>query len=300
MGLVGAWVFGNIAPVKAAFAPPTSRSMMGAMMPGNDMGADTALDRRGPGGEDHMQFLADALGISLEDLQTAYDTARTAGIKQAVELGLITQEQADNMLVWGGGHPGFEMRGFGPGDKTSTIDQEALLADALGITVEKLQTAQETAQQAAITQAVADGTITQAQADEMLARKALQSYLDRNTLLATALGITTDELTTAYANGETLSTLMAKQGLDAATVRENLTAAREAAIAQAVTDGVITQAQADAMETDPGMMGMRGMGGHGGRGGHGMGGFEGGFGGRGGQPPADLDTNSTSQSNDTL
>jgi len=72
-----------------------------------------------------------------------------------------------------------------------------------------------------------------------------------------------EELQAAYANGETLSTLMSAKGLDAATVREKLQTAYTEALAQAVKDGVITQEQADAMAQDghgfgmmPGRMGM--------------------------------------------
>jgi formaldehyde-activating enzyme involved in methanogenesis len=230
----------------------------------------------------YQQLLADALGISIDDLQSAYETARTAAIEQAVEQGLITQEQADEMLVWGG----FCGRGFGffgfrhaPKDVAGgTIDEEALLANALNISVDELQAAREKANQAAIAQAVEEGIITQEQADEMQAQRNLQSYLNRDALLAKALGMTLDDLKAAYANGETLSTLMSQQGLDAATVRQNLQTAYKDALAQAVTDGVITQAQADELQNRPGFgfgmpFGPGGFGGFGGRMGP-RGGFE--------------------------
>jgi len=109
---------------------------------------------------DYEPLLADALGITVEELQTAYQTARDAAIDQAVEQGLITQEQADEMKVWGSGGRG-GLKGIGQGRKGTTdvdaIDEQALLADALGITVEELQTARETANQAAIAQAVEKG-----------------------------------------------------------------------------------------------------------------------------------------------
>lgn len=235
------------------------------------------------GGEiDYQQLLANALGISVEQLQTAYEDARTAAIEQAVDEGLITREQADEMLVWGGlGRRGFGFFGFGRGPKDvagGKIDEEALLANALGITVGELQTAREQANQAAIAQAVEQGIITQEQADEMLARRNLQSYLNRDALLAAALGMSVEELQAAYADGETLSTLMSERGLDAATVRERLQTAYDEALAQAVADGVVTQEQADEMNGRLGFgSGMPfGPGGHGGFGG--QGGPHGGFG----------------------
>ncbi len=52
--------------------------------------------------------LAEALGITVTELQAAEETAKTTAIQQAVEKGFITQAQADQMLLleylwlWGG------------------------------------------------------------------------------------------------------------------------------------------------------------------------------------------------------
>jgi hypothetical protein len=120
----------------------------------------------------------------------------------------------------------------------------------------------------------------------MQARKDLQGYLDRDAMLAQALGISVEELDAARAEGKTLRDLIADSELDAETLREKLQEAHEAAIAQAVEDGVITQEQADDMADGMGR-------------GHKFGGpmrpdSEGGFRGRGGfkgQVPGDSDTN---------
>ncbi len=120
---------------------------------------------------DYKQLLATALGISVEKLEAAYETARTAAIEQAVTEGLITREQADKMLAQDSlGHKGWFSLGFRRGHKgiaNDTIDENALLAGALGISVDELQAARETAKRAAIAQAVAQGIITQEQADNM-------------------------------------------------------------------------------------------------------------------------------------
>ncbi len=233
----------------------------------------------GKGSIDYEQLLADALGISVEKLQAAYETARTAAIEQAVERGLITREQADEMLVWGSPGRGFGFFGFRRSPKGvsgSSIDEEALLAEALDISVEELQAARETANQAAIAKAVEEGIITQEQADRMLSQKNLMSYLDRDVLLAKALGITVEELKSAYAEGKTLTDLMGDRGLDAATVREKLLTAYAEALTQAVEDGVITQEQADQMSAGPGLgFGPMGRGGPGGFRGRGDFGFRG-------------------------
>jgi len=166
------------------------------------------------------------------------------------------------------GQPG----GFGHSGSRGGGDE--YLAEALGITVEELQAARETAYAAYLADAVAAGEITQAQADELLARQRLSSYIDHETLVAEALGLSVDELQAALAGGQSLSDLMTAQGLTAETLQTAIQTAYEAAIARAVADGVITQAQADAYLSASPNFGL--FGGHhgfgGGRGGHGHGG----------------------------
>ena len=120
--------------------------------------------------EDHSALLAEVLGISEEELQAAITTVRDAAIDQAVTDGRITQEQADEMKAnedTGRGRWGV----FGRGDTG-----EAALAEALGITVDELQTAKDEVQQRLLDEAVAAGEITQEQADLMVARQAFQEY----------------------------------------------------------------------------------------------------------------------------
>jgi len=96
--------------------------------------------------------------------------------------GLITQAQADAMLNNTGGQRGVrvDLRG-------ANLDHEKFLAEALGITVEKLQTAQDTAAKVELTQAVTDGRMTQAQADQITAERALQKYIVDNGLFKSAV-----------------------------------------------------------------------------------------------------------------
>ncbi len=125
---------------------------------------DVAAHRGGGYGVSNTA-LAEALGITTTELATAQENAQKAAIEQAVEEGLITQAQADALLARGGTY-GF--RGHGGFFGSDTIDYDALLAEELNITVEKLQEARTTAYDA--NQAVADGVITQAQADAILAQ----------------------------------------------------------------------------------------------------------------------------------
>jgi len=280
VAVAGAWLLGTATTASAAERTAAdlktlTQSTTGPGLLGEGYLAHGGWGRGDKGTIDYQQLLADALGITVEQLDKGYEDARVAAIKQAVEQGLLTQEQADEMLVWGGmdGKRFGGMKGlgdlFGRGRATigvsGKIDENALLAEALGITTEKLEAAREQANQAALEQAVAEGLITQEQADEMTAKKqtaeALQSYLGRDVLLAKALGMTVEELQAAYSEGKSLSDLLSEKGLDAATVRENMQAAHKAALAQAVADGVITQEQADQL-ADRGF-GLRGFDGRG-------------------------------------
>lgn len=150
------------------------------------------------------EALAQALGISVAELQAAQQKAHEAALQKAVEEGLITQKQAELFQSDQGGFP-FGGRLFAWLSQNG-IDLDALLADALGISVDQLNEARQKAVEIAIDQAVANGKITQEQADLMKARRAL------------------------FANQN---------------FRNALRAAFEAAVKKAVQEGVITQAQAD-------------------------------------------------------
>lgn len=181
------------------------------------------------------QALADELGITLETLEAAELEARNAMIDQAVADGYLTEAQAE--VLKEGTLSGFVRVPRMP------YDRSEYLADALGITVDELDAARQQVKADELAAAVEAGLLTQEQADAMLARQAVQSYLDRDGLQAQAQ------------------------------------AAYEAAIAEALAAGDITQAQADAMleqlATQP--FGFGGFGGRGGHRGHGPGGFGGEF-----------------------
>ncbi|MDX1436498.1 MAG: hypothetical protein R3335_06795 [Anaerolineales bacterium] len=129
--------------------------------------SELAHPGRGGGGE----FLAEALGIALEELEAAHEQAMETAVEEAVEAGLITEAQADAILS-GQGRFGGRMGGW---LAQGGIDFNAHLADALGITVEELQAAHEQAAELQLEAAVESGRITQEQADLMQARKALTS-----------------------------------------------------------------------------------------------------------------------------
>lgn len=194
------------------------------------------------------------------------------------------------------------MRHGGPGGWMRGIDFDALLADALGISVEELDAARETAHEAAVEQALEEGLLTEEQVELMNAQRALKEYIDPAALTAGVPGISVDDLEAAIADGTTMSELLDQQGLTAAEFREAMQAAHEAAVEDAVEAGVITAEQAEQIQSRAGFGFGRPGGRHGGHGGFGPGEFgprkfgpggvgpegfgPGGFGPQNGQPAA--------------
>jgi hypothetical protein len=186
--VVAAVGFGLPSAVQAQTATPPATTAPGATPP---IGSNQAMQGKSP-----ASYLADALGVSAGDLQAAEVKAHNAAIDAAVKAGNITQSQADALKNG--------TRGSRLNLGISAADQETMLADALSTTVDKLQAAELAAQKAQLAQAVTGGRITQAQADLRLGEQALQKYI-------------------------------AGKGLFASAVKA------------AVADGVLTQAQADAI-----------------------------------------------------
>ena len=173
-------------------------------------------------------------------------------------------------------------------------DLRETIARKLGVETDDLDTAVQEAHQEMIDQAVADGKITQEQAERMLSRGeggfpggkmgfpggrrgGLGITLGQADVLADTLGLTLDELREKLAAGETLAEIAEGQGVDLEAVRAELqpeqVEAQKARIQQAVEDGTMTRERADWMlqGLDQGYMPMRG-GSRGGRGGS-FGGF---------------------------
>ena len=203
-------------------------AMTAVAVPVSTVNAASAQHGAGPGGQNDS-YLADALGVTVDELTSAYSAARLAAIDQAVADGLLTQEQADS-LNNGTGRP--DGRGLGPIGQ-SKDEQDALVAEQLGITVDALQAARTTANDARLAAAVEAGQITQEQADQMKAQEAFRQYLSQDDVQA--------QLQSAYSS----------------------------VVQGAVTAGVITQEQADTILSNNNGFGhfgdMPGMGGrHGG------------------------------------
>ena len=161
-------------------AEPADPGSTESVVPGLGFGHRGGRFGRGGFGDKEAReaALADALGITVEELEAAQLEARATLIEQAEADGTITAEQANLLLALP------ELQTY--------MDHEAWLAAALGMSVEELQAAREdgvrlselieelgldpagvrdsveTARAEAIQQAADDGVITQAQADEIL------------------------------------------------------------------------------------------------------------------------------------
>ena len=169
------------------------------------------------------ELLAAELGISVEALHDGMAEAHAA----AMEQGDFPRDHSGHH----GGHDG--------------LGEEylALLAEKLGKSVEDLQAAQVAANAAFLAELVDAGVVTQEQIDMMEARRALSETINREALMAEALGIDLAEFEAAQEAGTSLRELLGDTSVEdfAAAVM----AAYEAAVLQAAADGVITDAQAE-------------------------------------------------------
>jgi hypothetical protein len=125
------------------------------------------------GDADQEARLAEALGITVEELQAAQTAARDAAIDQLVADGWLGERQAEQLRE----QEGAGLRELGRMGGLSEIDHDALLAEALGITPEALETARAEAYSAALAAAVEAGELTQEQADELQTRRTLLNFL---------------------------------------------------------------------------------------------------------------------------
>lgn len=173
-------LFGAMSFRTASAATPATDTTAASAQPAQGAGPH---GDRGQSAADSTE-LAAALGITVEKLNAAYASANTEALKLAVEQGLITQAQADEITARSASKP-MGGREFGKFAGTE-IDYDALLAKALNISVEKLAAARLSVFTARIDAAVAAGTMTQAQADLEKGEYALRNSAEFKTSLQTA------------------------------------------------------------------------------------------------------------------
>lgn len=186
-------------------------------------------------------------------------------------------------------------------DRLADLGQEfrEAVAGILGISVEEYDVAVDQAREQVLDKAVEEGDLTQEQADRvreradgglgagmmgrgimgrgMMGRGMMGEMMDdsKGSLIAVAadkLGMNVDELKTQLKDGKTVADLAKEKGVDLQTIVDAFMAARQETLNQAVTDGKMTQEQADKMlenmreMIDEHLNGEMPMYGHGGRG----------------------------------
>ena len=173
----------------------------------------------------NIDELAAELGKTAADIQAAEKAAAAKAVDLAVTEGYITAAQATAVKAFPNVGLGVLAR-YLTQEQITALDYQALVAAELGITKEQLTAAVAATQQTALQAAVANGQMTQAQADQIQAMQALRT---------------------------------------STTFRANLRTALETALKAEVDAGTLTQAQVDALlarfdANDSGMFGF-GMGG---------------------------------------
>lgn len=132
------------------------------------MGDDASYDAR----------LAEALGVSVEQLRAAREQAVDSGIQQAVDEGELAPKQAERMRTWRKLQPYLNPQALAgrvlemtPEQLQAAMDQGKSLWDLAQERQLDFRTGREkflAAGKAAVEQAVADGVISQQQADDLV------------------------------------------------------------------------------------------------------------------------------------
>lgn len=154
-------------------------------------------------------------------------------------------------------------------DSDGYIGEEALFANALGLAEGELDDVYQKAFELALVQAVTDGDLTQAQADELLTDEhgyfMLEEFADddqMNQFLAQAVGMDQADFDAALdgaiqkaADDGLITQAQANDMLLEKLIEERVEAAYEEALNEGISLGLITQSQAEQMKEEP-MMGL--------------------------------------------
>jgi len=153
---------------------------------------------------------------------------------------------------------------FAATDQTGSTTIDALyqnfvskLAANLGVTQDQVTTALEATKQQMLDEAVQQGKITQEQADKIAAGKGFGLGMfginhdkgqGRNLdSMASALGITTEQLKTEIQAGKKIQDIVTECGMTMEQFNQKMLELKKSEISQAVADGEMTQEQADKM-----------------------------------------------------
>lgn len=203
----------------------------------------------------------EALGITEEQFDAAKDTANDAMINEADADGWITSDEASDLIendrrLRLGRSPYY--RGI--------YDKTEFLADALDVSVADIEAAKDVAKDAKIDKMIASGRVTAEQVAEYQAVHDFKESIDKDALLATALGISTSELDAYRDSATAWEDVLADVGVTEDEVKEAGSAAMAELVADAVANGELTAEQGEQILERNGRQGRRGRGGRQGRG----------------------------------
>jgi hypothetical protein len=271
--------------------------------------AAVAASGSGSRGSDFLDSVAKHLGVTPQKLEDATKAAAIDQVNADLAAGRITQAQADELkkrieagdgVLRGpgrfGGGPGFPGGPGGPGfaGKGVIANEVAAAAKYLGLDESALRTKLENGQSLAdvakaqskdldglksaildaakgdLDKAVADKTLTQSQADDIL--NGLKSHIDDvvnanmrlhrdggpkmefgfgfgadSAAAAKYLGLSESALRTKLRNGQSLADVAKAQSKDVQGLEDAIVASQKARLDQAVSDKKVTQSQADDM-----------------------------------------------------
>ncbi len=215
------------------------------------------------GDDDERSAFAEALGVTVEQLEAAKRQVMLDRIAAAVESGALSEERAATLraAIESGEEPGhgrgFGGDGFGFGWHGDEGDEGAAFAEALGVTVEQLESAMRQVALARIDAAVEAGKLTEARAATLRAAIESGEDLDRGfghrdgrgdkdahrieseggAALATALGVTVEQLEAAFGQVEATMRQRALDRIDAELAAGRLTEARAERLRAAIESG---------------------------------------------------------------
>ena len=258
--------------------------------------AAVAASGSGSRGSDFLDSVAKHLGVTPQKLEDATKAAAIDQVNADLAAGRITQAQADELkkrieagdgVLGGPGGPGFAGKGVIANEVAAAakylgLDESALrtklengqsladVAKAQSKDLDGLKSAILDAAKGDLDKAVADKTLTQSQADDIL--NELKSHIDDvananmrlhrdggpkmefgfgfgadSAAAAKYLGLSESALRTKLRNGQSLADVAKAQSKDAQGLEDAIVASQKARLDQAVSDKKVTQSQADDM-----------------------------------------------------
>lgn len=144
------------------------------------------------------------------------------------------------------------------------------LAEAQGVEVETVKAAVQAYRETAVADAIEAGIITEEQGEQLLNHEGkrrgkragrfggLVDRADVQTAVADALGISVEDLQAAKEAGTSIEDLAAENGVEMETIQEAVQAVKETAVQEALEAGTITEEQAERILSGEGRQGRQG------------------------------------------